>query len=147
MIKKASHYSEKRSQRQLKVGEEIRHILAEFLARGELSHPDLFASSITLTEVQVSPDLRNATLFYTPLLASGFSQEKLQALQTALETEERSLRMKLASRMTTRHVPKLRFFYDRTFDNIDTVSKLLEHPRVRADVTKADPVDENMSGK
>ena len=72
------------SQRQLRVGEEIRHVLAEMVARAEFRDPDLAGQSITVTEVRVSPDLRNATVYVIPL--AGDAATIVPALQRAAAT-------------------------------------------------------------
>ena len=64
-------------QRQLRVGEEIRHLLAELLERGNMRDPDLRDATITVTSVDVSPDLRNATAFVMPL--GGEDKDRLLA--------------------------------------------------------------------
>src|SRR5690554_2085558 len=70
------------SQRQLRVGEEVRHALVRILARGELTDPDLSGQSITVTEVRMSPDLRNATAFVTPF-GGGDADRIVKALNRA----------------------------------------------------------------
>lgn len=130
-----THFAAQRSHRQLKVGEEIRHIVSSLFARGELADPALFGKSLTITEVKISPDLKNATIFYVPLLAVNFDAEGLVVIQKGLEKVEPFIKRHIAASLKIRVTPKLKFSYDRTFDNIDAVGKLLSHPRVQADLT------------
>lgn len=136
-----SIYSEKRSQRQLKVGEEIRHLLSGILARGELRNPALFDRTLTITEVQISPDLKNASAFYVPLLANSLTDEEKVIISQGLQSCAPFLRSQIAQKLKIRSTPKLRFFYDKTFDNMDEISRLLNNPRVRSDIEKSD-IDE-----
>jgi len=106
------------SKRQLRVGEELRHALAAVLTRGELRDPDLQDLSITVTEVRVSPDLRNATVYVTPL--AGDAATVVPALQRAAGF----MRGQLAGAIKLRHTPSLKFEHDVSFDQaqrIDTV--------------------------
>ena len=125
-----------RSQRQLRVGEVIRHALVEILARGEVRDPGLAGVSVTVTEVRVSPDLRNATAFVLPLGGTG-TDEVLAALRRAAPY----LRHKVGEALTTRFLPSLNFEADTGFDEGARVDSLLRSERVRRDVEK--PADED----
>ena len=114
------HSSGGRSVRQLRIGEEIRHALAEILARDVVHDPVLEGCAITVSEVRVSPDIRRATAFVVPL--AGANQE---TVVSALNRHAAFLRGCLAKSVYLKHVPKLNFDLDRTFDEADKISKLL----------------------
>lgn len=124
------------SQRQLRVGELIRRTLSEILAGGELHDPGLEGVLITVGEVRVSPDLKQATAFVLPLGGADGP-----ALLEALARARPGLRHLLGRAMTLRHVPDLRFRLDDTFDRIDATRRLFEDERVRRDLEAADPED------
>ena len=108
-------------QRQLRVGEEIRHALARILTRGELRDPELAQATITVTEVRVSPDLKHATAFVTPF-GGGDAAKLAQACRRASSY----LRGQLSHELTLRHVPALTFEPDRTFDHAERIDALLQ---------------------
>ncbi len=114
------HSSGERSVRQLRIGEEIRHALAEILARDTVHDPVLEGCAITVSEVRISPDVRRATVFVVPL--SGANQE---AVVSALNRHAAFLRGRLAKGVYLKHVPKLSFDLDRTFDEAEKISRLL----------------------
>lgn len=117
------------SVRQLRVGEEIRHCLAEMLARGELHDPALRGVSITVSEVRISPDLRNATVFVMPL---GGGEE--HAAIAALTHAAGFLRNRVGKALRLRHLPNLSFRRDETFDAATRVDELLRSPDVVRDL-------------
>ncbi len=117
------------SQRQLRVGEQIRHVLAQLLLEGG-THIDLLAGrDITVTEVRVSPDLKAATAFVTPL-GGGDMPGTLADLRQAAP----ALRHELARRLNLRFTPRLAFQPDRSFDEAQRVERILRSERVRRDV-------------
>ncbi len=108
------------SQRQLRVGEEIRHALAWVLERGELRDPGLTGVSVTISEVRVSPDLRNATAYAAPL-GGGDAEATIAAL-----TRARSfLRRRVAESVHLKYVPDLTFRSDPSFDEATRIDALL----------------------
>lgn len=117
------------SQRQLRVGEEIRHAMARILAEGEVRDPDVAGASITVTEARPSPDLRAVTLFVMPL--GGGDTEKVVA---GLNRAAAYLRGRLAKEVNLRFSPALRFMADRSFDQADRMTALLGDERVRRDL-------------
>lgn len=117
------------SQRQLRVGELIRHALAEILARGELMDDDLARMLITVPEVRVSPDLRNATVYITPL---GGGDPK--AAEKAISRHARWLRGQVAKRINLKFAPDLVFRYDDRFDETAHIDELLHSPEVARDL-------------
>jgi ribosome-binding factor A len=112
------------SQRQLRVGEELRHALAQLLSRGELRDPDLAGVPITVTEVRASPDLKNATAYVMPL-GGGEETPILKALQRAAPF----LRGRLAREVTLKFTPALTFEIDHSFAEAERIETLLRHAR------------------
>ena len=121
------------SQRQLRVGEEIRHVLAEVLARGHLRDPDLQDETITVTEVRVSPDLKNATAFVTPLGGAG-----MDTAVAALNRAAAFLRRELGRELRMRTLPNLSFQPDRSFDEASRIDSVLQRERVRRDLERGE---------
>ncbi|UYN94985.1 MAG: 30S ribosome-binding factor RbfA [Enhydrobacter sp.] len=117
------------SQRQLRVGEELRHLLAELLERGNMRDPDLRGASITVTSVDVSPDLRNAVAFVMPL--GGQDEARLVA---AMRRAAPWFRARVGERAGLRYAPEIRFELDKTFDEADRVGALLRRPDVARDI-------------
>src|SRR3954470_5449461 len=117
------------SQRQLRVGEEIRHLLAELLERGEMRDPDLRDASITVTSVDASPDLRSATAFVMPL--GGKDSARLLA---ALRRAAPWFRARVSEKAGLRAAPEIRFQLDTTFDEADKIDALLRRPDVARDI-------------
>jgi len=114
------HRGKAPSQRQLRVGEELRHALAMLLGRGELHNPELRDVPITVTEVRVSPDLRNATAFVTPL---GGGEET--AVVKALRRAAPFLQGQLAREVTLKFTPRLTFEVDTSFAEADRIEAVL----------------------
>lgn len=122
-----------RSQRQLRVGEAIRHALSETLTRGHLRDPELQGASITVTEVRVSPDLRNATAFVLPL-----GGRHGDAVVAALDRAAAYLRREVAHQVRLRYAPELRFHLDTSFDQASRIETILRQPAVAADLAHGD---------
>lgn len=121
--------SSSRSQRQLRVGEVIRHALVRMLGRGEARDRGLEGVSITVTEVQISPDFRNATVFVMPL-GGADTDRVLEGLTRAAPF----FRRRIASEIDIRRLPALTFQLDRSFDNASRIDVLLRSPSVVADL-------------
>ena len=117
------------SQRQLRVGEELRHLLAELLRPGELRDPALREANVTVTEVRLSPDLRNATAFVMPL-----GGEKAEEIMAGLRRSAPFLKARLARMVELRHVPNIAFAFDNAFDSAARISALLTSPAVERDL-------------
>ena len=118
------------TQRQLRVGEEIRHALARIFERGDIRDPDLAGVRLTITEVRLSPDLRNATVFFVPLLGKADIPAVLQGLKRI----KGYLRHQLAGAVKMRMVPDLRFASDETFEEAAHINNLLHLPQVARDI-------------
>lgn len=123
-------------QRQRRVGEELRHALAEILRDGECRDPVLRDASITVTEVQISPDLRNAAVFVMPL-GGAHAAETIAALRRSAGF----LRGALGRNLALRFAPSLEFALDRGFDQADRISRLLALPEVARDLQNRDPAE------
>jgi len=121
------------SQRQLRVGELVRHALAEMLARGEVHDPVLEGHMITVPEVRMTADLRLATIYVMPL--GGRDQSEVLA---ALERNKRFLRGEIAHRVNLKFAPDIRFRIDERFDEAERIEKLLRTPAVQRDLNKPD---------
>lgn len=117
------------SQRQLRVGELIRHTLSDVLSRSEVHDPDLNRFSITVGEVRVSGDLKVATAFILPLGGQGVEEALL-----ALRRNKGELRHLVAKAMTLKYAPELRFLPDETFDRMDETRRLFADERVQRDI-------------
>ncbi|MBT4046003.1 MAG: 30S ribosome-binding factor RbfA [Rhodospirillaceae bacterium] len=117
------------SQRQLRAGELIRHAVAEVLTREEIHHKDLAGVTITVTEVALSPDLRQATCYIMPL--GGKDTDKI--LQALKETGG-WLGGQVAKRVQLKYAPRLHFRVDGSFDNAAHVQKLLKRDDVAPDL-------------
>ena len=117
------------SQRQLRVGEAVRHALAEVLSQGEVHDPVLEGHMITVPEVRMSPDLRLATIYVTPL---GGRDEK--AVVAALDRNKRYLRGVIARKVNLKFAPDIRFRLDERFDEAERIEKLLRSPAVKRDL-------------
>jgi ribosome-binding factor A len=130
------------SQRQLRVGENLRHALAELLGRHDQSDPVLAAADVTVAEVRISPDLRHAVAFVTEL-GGGLREEVAAALASAAPW----LRGELARRVRLRYAPELTFRADTTFDEAARIEELLARERTILDrVGAADGEDGDGEG-
>lgn len=119
----------KTSQRQLRVGEELRHVLARILRDGECRDPLIQTASITVTEVRMSPDLRNAIAFVMPLAGTNATE-----VVAGLERSATFLKGLVAREVQLRNTPNLVFALDDTFDRADRISALLTRPEVVRDL-------------
>ena len=117
------------SQRQLQVGEEIRHALVQILQRGGFNHPALLdGARITIAEVRISPDLKNATV-YTMTLGGENLDESLDALNQFVP----QVRHELGKHIRLRFTPNLKFVEDTTFANAEHINTLLHLAHIPQD--------------
>jgi ribosome-binding factor A len=121
------------SQRQLRVGELVRHAIAELLTRGEVHDPVIEGHLITIPEVRMSPDLRLATVYVMPL--AGRDAEEVVA---ALDRNKKYLRGEVAHAVNLKFAPDLRFHIDNRFEEAERIDKLLRSPAVKRDLEKGD---------
>jgi ribosome-binding factor A len=122
-----------RSVRLLKVGEQVRHVLSELLIRQEVHDEELKKHPISVTEVRMSPDLRNATVFVKPLLGSDED-----VVLKALRTNTAYFQKEVAGRLKLRFAAKIKFLLDESFDVAGRIEKLLAHPLVARDLGAED---------
>jgi ribosome-binding factor A len=128
-----------RSQRQLRVGEEIRHALAAVFMRGDIPWPHglIGMPDVTVTEVQVSPDLKNATVFVMPL-----GGQRLEETVKALNHIVGHFRHEVAQAIKLRYAPKLRFSADNSFNYAQRIDDILHQPDVAKDLEKGNEEEE-----
>jgi ribosome-binding factor A len=117
------------SQRQLRVGELIRHELAEMLTRGDIHDPVIEAHMITVPEVRMSPDLRLATVYLMPL----GGRDATDVIE-AFDRNKRYIRGEIARRVNLKFAPEIRFRVDERFDEAERIEKLLRTPAVQRDL-------------
>lgn len=119
------------SQRQLRVGEEIRHALSDIFRRGDCRDAEALGVSITVSEVRISPDLKNATA-YVSSLTGAKQAELIEVLNHAAPM----LRRQLGNKVVLRSLPKLFFKLDKSFDEANRIHTLLNSPEVKRDLEK-----------
>ncbi|MDI3469414.1 MAG: Ribosome-binding factor A [Pseudolabrys sp.] len=117
------------SQRQLRVGELIRHAMAELLTRGDVHDPVIEEHMITVPEVKMTADLRLATVYIMPL-----GGKDAPAVLTALDHNKKFLRGEIARRVNLKFAPDLRFRLDERFDEAERIDRLLRSPNVKRDL-------------
>lgn len=131
MAKKRFNQGAGPSQRQLRVGELIRRKLSDIMLRGELHDAELAHVSVTIGEVRVSPDLRNAIVFALPLGGAN-----TDVVVEALNRNQGELRHLVTKGLKLKHAPELKFLADRSFDQMEATNELLDRPEVRQDLDK-----------
>jgi ribosome-binding factor A len=126
--------NQEKSVRTLRVGEQVRHVLAEILQRGDVHDETLERHVVSVTEVRMSPDLKHATVFVKPLL--GKDED---AVLKALRTNTAYLQREVAHRVKTKYAAKLKFLADESFDEGSHIEALLRAPEVARDLGTPDP--------
>ena len=130
------------SQRQLRLGEELRHALARIVERTNFRDPDLRDVPITVTEVRLSPDLKNATVFVMPLAGAN-----IDSVVAALRRAAAYFRGRIAREVKVKFVPVLSFEPDMSFEIASRIDALLHSPAVARDTeTEAGAHDEEGAG-
>jgi ribosome-binding factor A len=119
------------SQRQLRAGENIKHLLVEILARGEIHDPALRDVSVTVGEVRMSPDLKHANIFVAPL-----AEGDAKSIAAALDKAASFLRNKIAHKLDAKFTPKLKFIPDTSYDFAVKIDELLANPKVAQDLDR-----------
>lgn len=117
------------SQRQLRVGEVLRHALADVLRRDEIRDPDLSGVSVTVTQVKPSPDMRHATVFIEPL-----GGRNADLIVKALNRNKGFLRGELGREITLKFTPELRFIEDTSFAEAEKIETILKSEKVARDL-------------
>ncbi len=125
------------SQRALRVGELVRHAIAEMLTRGDVHDPVLEGHLITVPEVRMTADLRMATIYIMPL-----GGRDVEEVLEALERNKRFLRGEIAHRVNLKFAPDIRFHADERFEEAERIEKLLRTPAVQRDLDKPKDTDE-----
>ena len=133
MAAKQHFTAEQQSVRVLKVGERVRHILSELLARGEVHDDIVSAARISVTEVRMTPDLRHATAYVKALLAAGPKVSDEDVVH-ALRQNTAFLQREVAQRLGLKFAPKLKFRKDESFAEADRIEALLRDPKVARDL-------------
>jgi len=118
------------SQRMLRVGELVRHALSSFLVRHEVQDKVLQSSTITVPEVRMTPDLKLANAYIMPL-----GGENAEAVAIALNKHAKFIRGRIASDLSLKYAPSVRFFVDDTFEEADRINALLRSKDVAQDLT------------
>ena len=129
MSKRPSEGRSGPSQRSLRVGELVRHALADMLSRGEIHDPVIENHLITVPEVRMSPDMRLATIYVMPL-----GGKDAEPVLEALERNKKYLRGELSHRVNLKFAPDLRFRIDERFEEAERIEKLLRTPQVQRDL-------------
>ena len=124
------------SQRQLRVGEQVRHAIAEILAQGSVHDADLEGHIVTVPEVRMSPDLKLATVYVMPL-----GGRDTEIVIVALERNKKFLRGEVARRVNLKFAPDIRFRVDERFDEAERIEKLLRTPAVQKDLEQDPETD------
>lgn len=118
------------SQRQLRVGENVRHALTQLIQRGDIQDPALDGVVVSITEVQMSPDLKIATAFVT-----AFGQQDMQPVVKALAANAKFIRGRVSPQLREmKYMPTFRFRPDTSFDNFSKIDALLKSPEVSRDL-------------
>jgi ribosome-binding factor A len=126
-----TNQTEGRSVRVLRVGEQVRHVLSEILARGDVHDETLAKHLVTVTEVRMSPDLRHATAFVKPLLGKDEA-----VVLKALRTHTAFLQREIAARVQQKYAARLKFLADESFDEGTHIDSLLRAPKVARDLAE-----------
>jgi ribosome-binding factor A len=119
------------SQRQLRVGQEVRRVIAQAIEQGEVRSPELSEAFITITQVVMSPDLKYATVYLTTL-----NGRNMGVVLEQLTAEKWLFKKLVADKLKLRWTPEINFRVDDTFDEVERINKLMNDPKVRADLTE-----------
>lgn len=121
------------TQRQLRVAQEIKKIIAGALERGEVRNPLISNHFITITDVEISPDLKLCTVYFMTLNGQNLGQ-----LEDDLNAETRGMKKLIASKLKLRYTPDINFRMDTSFAEVDRIEKLLRDPKVAKDLERKD---------
>ena len=136
------HTGAQPSQRMLRVGELVRHVMADVLSRGVVHDPVLDSHVITVPEVRMSPDLKLATVYVMPL-----GGQDVKPVVDALERHREELRTELAHKVNLRYAPDVRFKLDESFARSAHIDALLASPEVKRDLVGGDDADDGKDGE
>lgn len=122
------------SQRQLKVGEELRHLLSDIFMRGDFYDPDTHKNiEVTVSEVRISPDLKNATVYVIPLSGTTSDADKNKTV-SSLQSFSSQIRRTVSKKIRMRHIPFFTFKLDDCFETASKINNLLNSPEVQRDI-------------
>lgn len=136
MSRKSTNRPRSNGQRPLKVGEEMRHILAGIFLRADFQEPVLQRTPVTVAEVRVTPDLKNATAYVMPL--NGQNREEVLEVLNRMAP---MFRYQVTERMALRSSPRITFRIDDTYDEATRIDALLRNPKVVQDISRPDDED------
>ncbi len=122
----------------LRVGELVRHALAQLFTRDEIDDDDLVGAVITVPEVRMAPDLKLANAYIMPL-----GGERAAEIVAALNRHQRFIRGRVAPEIDLKFAPEIRFFVDETFEEFGKIDKLLRSDRVQRDITPGEDDDKD----
>jgi ribosome-binding factor A len=125
--------SKEPSQRQLRIAQEIKKIIASALERGEVRNPLILDNFVTITDVDISPDLKYCTVYFMTLNGQNLGQ-----IEDDLNAEARGMKKIIASKLKLRYTPDLNFRMDTSFEEVDRIEKLLRDPKVAKDLESKD---------
>ena len=125
--------SKEPSQRQLRIAQEIKKIVASALERGEVRNPLILDNFVTITDVDVSPDLKFCTIYFMTLNGQNLGQ-----IEDDLNAEARGMKKIIASKLKLRYTPDLNFRMDTSFEEVDRIEQLLRDPKVAKDLESKD---------
>ncbi len=117
----------------LRVGELVRHAVAQMLSRGDINDPVLEKHVVTVSRVKMSPDLKLATIYVMPL--GGKDEAEVLA---ALDRHKRYLRGEIAHEVNLKFAPEVRFRIDESFDAVSRIDAILASDRVKRDLEASD---------
>lgn len=117
------------SQRQLRVAREIKKIIASALERGEVRNPLILDNFVTITKVDVAPDLKFCTVYFMTLNGKNLGQ-----IEDDLNAEANGMKKQIASKLKLRYTPDINFRMDTSYDEVDRIEKLLRDPKVMKDL-------------
>ena len=117
------------SQRQLRVGQEVRKVIAEAIEQGEVRSPEIAEAFITITQVIMSPDLKYATVYLMTL-----NGKNLGVVLEQMQAEKWLFKKLVATKLKLRYTPDINFRVDDTFDEIDRINELMSDPKVQQDI-------------
>ncbi len=121
------------SQRQLRIAREIKKIIASTIERGEVRNPLILDSFITITDVDISPDLKYCTVYFMTLNGQNLGQ-----IEDDLNAETWGMKKAIASKLKLRYTPDINFRMDESFAEVDRIEKLLRDPKVAKDLEHKD---------
>jgi len=130
--------AQKLSNRQLRVGQEVRKVIAEAIEQGNVRSPEISETFITITNVIMSPDLKYATVYLMTL-----NGKKLGLVLEQLSAEKWLFKKLVADKLKLRYTPEINFRADDTFEEVEKINKLMHNPKVMADIAKKDDTEKS----